>query len=189
MPDSTGGCAKLDPVRSYLVDTQRSTVLVSARSTMGPILFEGRQVEGRIDAAVRDEVVLEHPAPSATLTIYMQSLRSGNELYDAELRRRIDVARHPTCRAELTEVNGLGEGRYAVSGRVTVQDISRRLSGSVEVGVPSPERLTVVGEQVLDVRDFKMPTPQLLLVRIYPEVRIQLFLDARLADDSSEETP
>lgn len=189
MPDSTGGCAKLDPVRSYLVDTEHSTVLVSARSTMGPILFEGRQIEGRIDADVRDDVVMDRPPPSATLTVHMGSLRSGNELYDAELRRRVDVARHPTCRAELTELTALGHGRYAVRGRVTVQDITRHLSGSVEVGMPSPERLTVIGEQVLDVRDFKMPTPQLLLVRIYPEVRIQLFLDARLADDSSEETP
>ncbi len=166
-------------MRTYVVDPERSTLLVSARSTMGPIVFEGRDLAGEITATVDGSTVRSVPAPAAAVRFDLRSLRSGNELYDAELRRRLHVDHHQTCTVRLTHADDLGGGRFSVAGDVSLQGNVRQLRGTIEAAVPAPDAISVVGEQAIDIRDFKIPTPQMLLMRIYPEVRVQVFLQAR----------
>jgi len=41
----------------------------------------------------------------------------------------------------------------------------------------------ITGEQVFDIRDFAIPSPTVLMLRIYPDVRVRLHAEAE-----SEET-
>lgn len=161
--------------------SDRSTVIVGARSTMGPIAFETRSIQGTIRASVVDDDVELEPKPDVSIDVDLSELRSGNDLYDAEIRRRIDVRRFPACHLELRAADRVGPGRYSIAGEMTFHDITRAVLGSVQVTVDD-DRLIVVGEKTFDIREFDIPPPTILMLKIYPDVQVQLFLEAVATD-------
>jgi polyisoprenoid-binding protein YceI len=109
-------------------------------------------------------------------------LRSGNGLYDAELMRRIDARRFPTIALDLRDCTEIGNGgRYRLAGDITFHGLARPLEGTVEVALGN-ERLLVTGQQVIDIRDFDLPSPTVLMLRIYPDVRVHLQVEAESED-------
>lgn len=162
----------------YAVDKGASTVLVAARSSMGAIVFESRGLTGFVDATVLDGGVASHLGPKAVIDVELQTLRSGNDLYDAELMRRIDVKRMPYCRLELGGADPLDDSRFAIGGDIEFHGERRHANGTIEVESATPERLVITGSKQFDIRDFGIPPPGILIVKIYPEVQVQLFLQA-----------
>ena len=119
--------------------------------------------------------------PTAHLEVDVEHLRSGNSLYDAELLRRIDARRHPTVSLDLRACTALGSsGRYQLLGEVTFHGVSRPLDGTVSVAMPSDGKLVIRGEQVVDIRDFGIASPTVLMLRIYPDVMVGLQIEAEL---------
>ncbi len=55
------------------------------------------------------------------------------------------------------------------------------VTGAVSVG-SAGHRLVITGEQVLDIRDFAIPSPTVLMLRIYPDVRVRLQVEAEPED-------
>ncbi len=170
------------PPAHFRIDGSRSSVRVGSRSTMGPITFESRAISGDIRFGMTDGWI----DPSATLDVGLQELRSGNDLYDAELHRRIDVTRFPTCHLELRHSQLLGGTRFVLTGDMTFHGITRELQGSAEVESPDEQRLLIVGEKTVDIRDFDLPAPTVMLLKIYPDVRVQMFLEATMATGAQE---
>jgi hypothetical protein len=58
--------------------------------------------------------------------------------------------------------------------------VTRTLQGPVVASIPGPGRLTVSGDQVLDIRDFAVSSPTVLMFRIYPQVVVKLQIEAEL---------
>ena len=172
------------PPAQFRIDGPRSSVRVGCRSTMGPITFETRALAGDIRVRTAAGRIESGPDTTATLDVGLQELRSGNDLYDAELRRRIDVTRFPVCHLELRRSQLLGGTRFALFGAMTFHGITRDLQGSAEVESPDDDRLLIVGEKTVDIRDFDLPAPTVMLLKIYPDVRVQLFLEASSAADA-----
>jgi polyisoprenoid-binding protein YceI len=163
----------------FTVDPDRSVVLIEARSSVGPITFGAVGVSGHLEAAVHDGAVQAESVRSAHLEIEVGQLRSGNALYDAELLRRIDARRHPTVSLELQTCRPAGgAGRYHVDGEITFHGSTRLLDGTVGVSVGAGGKLVVSGEQVIDIRDFDIDSPTVLMLRIYPDVVVQLQVEA-----------
>jgi DNA-binding PadR family transcriptional regulator/polyisoprenoid-binding protein YceI len=173
------------PARSrFDVVPERSAVLIEARSTVGPITFGATGVAGSIEARVHDGVVDGDPGPTAHLEIDVASLRSGNGLYDAELLRRIDARRHPSVTLDLHECIAVGrENHYRLAGDATFHGVTRPLQGTVAV-TSVGETLVVTGEHVFDIRDFDIASPTVLMLRIYPDVLVQLHVEATRAEPS-----
>ena len=73
-------------------------------------------------------------------------------------------------------------GRYSVSGDLTFHGVTRPRDGTVNVEVGADRRLVVTGEQVFDIRDFDVPSPTVLMLRIYPDVRVHLHVEADLEE-------
>ena len=171
----------------FQVVPERSAVLIEARSTVGPITFGATGVVGTIEAHVRDGVVEPHPGPAAHLEIDVASLRSGNGLYDAELLRRIDARRHPLVTLDLHDCAAVGGAdHYRLSGEATFHGVTRPLEGTVAVASDGRDTLVVTGEQVFDIRDFDIASPTVLMLRIYPDVLVQLHVEATLAEAERE---
>lgn len=191
-----GSAAVSDPsaaaVRTrFEVISRGSSVVVEARSNVGPIAFSTTSVTGFIEVDVRDGLVQEKPGPTARLEVAVGSLSSGNALYDGELIRRVDARRFPAVVIELKSLTRMGEGNcYQVLGEVTIHGVSRQLLGVVTATVtddrgraraatrPVTGHLLVTGEYVLDVRHFDMEVPKMPLLKIYPDVRLHLRLEA-----------
>src|SRR5438132_9262359 len=68
---------------------ERSSLAIDARSNVGPIRWEATGLQGRFEV-VESEAVDPRQVNWAELEVSVDSLTSGNPLYDAELLRRID---------------------------------------------------------------------------------------------------
>ena len=72
---------------------------------------------------------------SPDLQVDLNTLSSGNALYDAELLQRIDVRRYPTTSVELSSVERVGRSeRFRVEADLTFHGVTRRTSGSIGAG-------------------------------------------------------
>jgi DNA-binding PadR family transcriptional regulator/polyisoprenoid-binding protein YceI len=167
----------------YRLVSDRSVVLIEVRSTAGPLSFGSVGVTGSITAAVGDGVVQPIPAPVAQIEIDVSGLRSGNRLYDAELLRRIDARRFPRAVVELRACERPSGGTlYHLDGALTFHGVTRPTDGTVSVDALSDQRLVVTGQQDFDIRDFAIPSPTVLMLRIYPDVRVRLHVEAELEE-------
>ena len=176
-----------DPITTshFRVVPERSVVMINARSSVGPITFGAIGVTGFIEASVAGRRVSATPYPTAHLEIEVDQLRSGNSLYDAELLRRIDARRHPTVSLDLQACSAVGStGRYQLRGEATFHGVSRPLDGTVSVAMPGDHTLVVRGEQVVDIRDFGVASPTVLMLRIYPDVVVGLQVEAEVETQS-----
>ncbi len=165
--------------RRFRLLPDRSAVLIEVRSTVGPLSFGAIGVTGTVEATVVEGAVRTDGAASATLEVDLTGLSSGNSLYDAELLRRIEARRYPTATVELLECGpGDAESRYLLKGRLTFHRVSRPVQGTIRIA-PGPQgRLVITGEQVFDIRDFAIPSPTVLMLRIFPDVRVHLHAEA-----------
>jgi DNA-binding PadR family transcriptional regulator len=169
---------------TYQLVPDRSAVLIEVRSTVGPISFGTIGISGFVRASVVDGLLRTESVPSGRIDIDVSRLNSGNKLYDAELLRRIDARRFPSASVELRECQASGPGaRYRLSGDLTIHGVTKPVDGTVTVEAMSNRRLVVTGEQVFDIRDFNIPSPTLLMLRIYPDVRVRLQAEAELQED------
>jgi DNA-binding PadR family transcriptional regulator len=188
-PGTSGGNATTSRVRFDVV-SDRSTLVVEARSNIGPIAFGMTGLTGWVEAAFVDGLVVVDPVPAGFVEIRVGDLTSGNLLYDNELLRRVDVRRFPIVTLELMAAERMGEGNcYRVDGDVTTHGVTRRLEGVVTAtvlvgqrtspgGQGSGHHLIVGGEYVLDMREFEMAVPSMLGFKLYPDVRLHLHIEA-----------
>jgi DNA-binding PadR family transcriptional regulator len=178
------------PVR-FEVRADRSSLMVEARSGVGPIAFSATSLAGWIDVELHAGLVAKDSAPRAHLEVRVTELTSGNAIYDRELLRRVDARRHPIVVVELRNLQHMGEGNcYKIDGDVTLHGVTQQVGGVVTAtahercrrSVSQPEqlerRIIVAGEQMLDIRRFDMAVPNMRLFKIYPEVRLRLHLEA-----------
>ena len=182
-PGPVAGGADQPEVRVFRLIPDRSVVLIEVRSTVGPLSFGAIGVTGWVEAAVAGGVVQTDRPPSGRITIDVSGLRSGNGVYDAELLRRIDARRFPTATVDLKScaASGLGD-RYHLEGEITFHGVARPVQGAVDVTMAGGDHLVITGEQALDIRDFAIPSPTVLMLRIYPDVRVRLHAEAELED-------
>lgn len=162
----------------FSVVAERSAILIEVRSNVGPISFGTTAIRGHLDAAVHEGVLLADPLPSSELTVDMRALKSGNRLYDAELGQRMNTRRHPECIVHLSGLTALAEpGRFNVMGEVTLHGLTRSAEGSVSATIGTDGSCLIAGQQVFDIRDFDIPTPSVLMLRIYPDVVVHMRLE------------
>jgi hypothetical protein len=163
----------------FRVVPDRSVVLIEARSSVGPMRFGAIGLTGYVDALVRDGEICTDVQPTGHLEVALGALSSGNSLYDAELLRRVDARRFPRVTLDLTESTPLSNAdRFRLSAEVTFHGVTRPLFGTVDVSLPSKHKLVVTGEQAFDIRDFEIASPTVLMLRIYPDVRVNLHVEA-----------
>ena len=169
-------------LRDFQLVPERSVVLIEVRSTVGPLSFGAVGVTGSVRAAVVDGAISVEQSPAGHLEVDLSRLSSGNGLYDAELRRRIDARRFPMATVDLRNCIASGPGAlYRVEGELTFHGVSRPAQGTVNVTVDADERLVITGEQVFDIREFAIPSPTVLMLRIYPDVRVRIHAEAAAA--------
>jgi len=199
--DADGGGAEPVPAGSgqvpvghsarFDISAHRSSLMVEARSSVGPIAFSSSGLVGWIDVELHHGLVTRDSDPSAHLEVPVSGLTSGNPTYDRELLRRLDSRSYPVVSVELQNLQHIGNGNcYRIAGDVTLHGVTQRLDGVLTAtvherrrcSVTGPEqfdcRIIVAGEQVLDIRQFGLVLPNMQLVKLYPDVRLRLHLEA-----------
>jgi polyisoprenoid-binding protein YceI len=164
---------------TFLLMPQESALLVEARSSAGPITFGSMTLDGRAEFAMSGNDLDSAVPISARLEIPVDALVSGNSLYDAEIRRRLDSRRFPLIVVQLHAARSRGGGRFVVEGDLTIHGTSRRLTGTVGLVLQDENTLVASGSEVVDIRDFDIELPTVLMLKIYPDVSVQFRLTGR----------
>ncbi len=161
----------------YSFDSERSCVWVSGRSSLHPINTETRGITGWFEASTRDDGSLDLDLPIAgELQLAVERLTSGNQLYDHELRRRIDARRYPIIEGIVTKISADGaHPRYSVAGDVVFHGKTRSFEHGMHI-VTSEDEVSLTGDYVFDIREFGMKPPSMLMVRVYPEISVRVEL-------------
>jgi polyisoprenoid-binding protein YceI len=101
-------------------------------------------------------------------------LKTGSKLEDLELERQLQVRKFPRIRGEVREVAALKDGtRYRVRGDLSLRGVTQTLDGEVTLRAVDEKTVQVDGEQTLDVRDFGLQPPKILMLQVNPEVHIR----------------
>lgn len=165
-----------------MVVPDRSAILIEVTTSLGDVSFGATGLEGFVGVAVQDDGVDLDPGPTAHLELPILGLTSGNSAYDGELQRQIAARRFPTAYVDLHNVRRAegGPSSYFVGGEVTFRGVTQMVEGLVVVEFPQPGAMVVRGEKILDIRLFEIPPPTVFMIKIEPDVRLSLQLEARL---------
>jgi polyisoprenoid-binding protein YceI len=161
----------------YTFDSVRSCVWVSGRSSLHPINTETRGITGWFEAARHADGSLDLEQPvSGELELAVERLTSGNQLYDRELRRRMDARHYPTIAGRVTNIAIDGvHPHYAVTGDISFHGKTRTFEHGMQIEVHEDD-IVMTGEDVFDIREFGMKPPSMLMVRVYPEISVRVEL-------------
>jgi polyisoprenoid-binding protein YceI len=159
----------------YTIVAARSTVWIEARSSVHPIHGEATGLTGHLRLDVKDGR-LDLSAPTELhVELPVELLRSGNPLYDREMHRRIEARRYPAITGTARHVVALGPvDRYGVRGDVSFHGVSRTVEGEVQLDAPDEATVIITGERVFDIREFDLEPPRLLMLKVYPDVRVRV---------------
>jgi polyisoprenoid-binding protein YceI len=174
------GEARSEP-RHHTLIPDRSAALLSVRTSLGAVTFGANGLEGFIDASIDGDRVDGDGPASAHLELPVARLTSGNEAYDGELRRQINARRYPTAYVDLHTITPVDRrtSTFQVQGEVTLRGIIVPAAGVVVAELPEPGLMVVSGEDTLNISDFGIPPPTLFMIKIDPEVKLRLYLEAR----------
>lgn len=165
---------------SFALDPERSRIRIEARTSVGPVAWIGTAVTGSFTATLLDGGAIDLDGPaSGEVVVPITNLRSGNRVYDGELLRRIDARRFPKATVALVSAQRLSDTSVSASASVVFHGQQRSVSGTLGLVVEEDGTVAVTGDQGLDIRDFGLPAPTMLMLKVYPDVRISLALFGR----------
>jgi polyisoprenoid-binding protein YceI len=166
----------------YDIVPERSQVWIEARSNVHPIHSQTDGLEGFVELTLgADGAVDVNSGASAQLSLPVDRLRSGNVLEERELKRRIEARRFKTIDGELTSLSAGADGTYLVEGMITFRGESRVYEAPMTIEAVDDSTLRLAGEATLDIRDFGMEPPRILVLRVEPEVTVRVDVVACLS--------
>jgi len=163
----------------FRVNTSKSSVKVGLRVNLHPSHIDANSLSGVIECEVDDQgrPRLDQPY-SAELSLPVDAIKSGNGIQDREMRRRFDVGSYPSITARVTHGEALdGDGRYRAAAQLTMHGQTREISGEVQLNVDGTS-MTIDGQQVINVKDFGIDPPRLIILKVEPEVDLRVHIVA-----------
>lgn len=163
----------------FRVNTSKSSVKVGLRVNLHPSHIDANALSGVIECEVDDQgrPRLDQPY-TAELSLPVDAIKSGNGIQDREMRRRFDVGRYPTITARVTHGEALeGEGRYRAAAQLSMHGQTREISGEIQLHVDGTT-MSIDGQQVINVKDFGIDPPRLIILKVEPEVDLLVHIVA-----------
>ena len=160
---------------------ERSRIWVDARSSLHPIRVETTGLRGHLDATVVDGALAAGSPTTGAIEIEADRMKTGNALYDYELERRLEARKYPFIRGSVQSVQALGGGqRYRVLGQLEFHGVIRAVEGEVRLRMLDERTLEIEGERVFDLREYGLDPPRILMLKVYPDVRVRAQVVAEL---------
>ena len=155
---------------------ERSEVVLEANTSVHPIRVKTNRVNGLFEAELDNNGKPDFSQPfSGWLEISVNDLKSGNPLLDRVMPGHLDTRRYPTITAELIEIYGEnGDGQYHTIGDITFHGVTQRFENTLTISNLDETTLAIRGEILIDVRDFEVHPPKLLMFKLEPEVNVLL---------------
>jgi polyisoprenoid-binding protein YceI len=165
----------------YRIDAERSEVFVEARSNVHPIEMRTQGVRGTIEVEVRGGKIDLSSPPRAEVEIPADLLRSGIDLYDSEIKRRMEVRKYPMIKGYLRDASEVGDGRYRLRGALSLHGVTREIEGEASVRA-GDDWLEIEAAKTLDTRDFELEPPKILMLEVQTLVSLRAKIRAVRVD-------
>jgi polyisoprenoid-binding protein YceI len=167
----------MDTVR-FTFDSMRSCVWVNGRSSLHPINTETRGIQGWFESGFLADGSLNLALPvTGALEVAVDRLSSGNQLYDRELKRRIDAKKHPIIVGQITRVTAAeGQDQYMVTGDLSFHGRTHTFEHEMSIRHDDETSISLCGDDTFDIREFDMKPPSMLMLKVYPEVSVKVEL-------------
>jgi polyisoprenoid-binding protein YceI len=163
----------------FRIVPERSRVWLEASSSVHPIHGEASGLSGSIDVQFDGNGLDLSASPDIKVELPVEELKSGNRLEDAEMMRRIDARRYPAIRGVVKDMKSQGvDGRYVVTGDLSFHGVTQTVEGEVTVSRPDDGTLIIEGERQFDIRDFNVSPPKILMLKVHPEVKVRIRVEA-----------
>ena len=156
----------------------RSKLRLTAKSNVHPIHGETDALEGHIEVALADGLPDLTQPVAARLELQVDGIRADNSMFENELHRRLDIRRYPRIVGELSRVEMAGEGRYTVAGQLTFHGTTRLIQTSMRLRLDDHRRLHAEWNQTIDIREFNLAAPRVLLFKVEPVVEVSVLVVA-----------
>lgn len=158
----------------YALDPDRSVLEIHASSSLHPIV-SSTVATGWIELTLTADGRLDPAGPlDGRVEVDLGTLRAGNPLLDREAERRLRVRRFPTATATLTALEAAeGPGAFTGTGELSLHGVTGLLTGTLHVE-PVADGVLLEGTARLDVTDFDIQPPSLLLLKVRPDIRVDL---------------
>jgi hypothetical protein len=161
----------------FNVDVNASFLDFDGRSSLHAVKARGTNLRGYLDAEWSDGHIALDPAPRMHLEIPVDGINSGNALEDRQMRQLIGSRSFPNIVADLTQLRALdAEDTYAVTGSISLRGSTKTTDGVIVLR-KNGERLVVDGEKSVDMRDFDIRPPRMLMLQVYPDLRIRMHVE------------
>lgn len=159
----------------WRVIPERSRLDAEARSSLHPVRVSTTGLVGFIEAEVADGAV-RLGAPFR-VEIDAERLRSGNALMDGELQRRLETRKFPSVVGEVERAEPFSD-RVKLRGVLTLHGVGQRTDAEVSVRVIDERTIEVEGHKTIDMRDYGLTPPRLLMLKVHPDVKVHARLVA-----------
>jgi polyisoprenoid-binding protein YceI len=161
------------------VASSSSSLSFDGKSTLHAVHGTASQLTGSITAAIEDGALALEPSPEMHVEFPVERLSSGNGLQDKETWKLLDSKRNPKIAADLRHLTSTGNGAYRATGDITMSGRKKTYEGDLTIKATS-DRIAVDGALIIDIRDFGLQPPRLLMVSVEPQVTVKLHLVAVL---------
>ena len=164
----------------YRVDTARSEVDIGLRVNLHPSHITATGVRGEVECELDDAGHLRLDRPySAELTLPVDAISSGNTLQDRVMRGRLDSSRYPNITAKVVSGTAVSvdEGRYTATAKLTINGRTRELTRDVRLQFTNGT-LTADAMTSINVQDFGIDPPRLIVLKVEPDVDISAHIVA-----------
>jgi polyisoprenoid-binding protein YceI len=116
--------------------------------------------------------------PKAEVRLAVADLSSGNSAYDTEMRRRLEARRFPSITGRLTGAAETGSpDTYRTEGDLTFHGVTRRVAVEIQASFDR-QQLEASWQQTVDIRDFNLTSPRILMFKVDPHVEVEVQLRA-----------
>jgi hypothetical protein len=158
----------------FRVVPEESTIDVKGQTSVHPLHGKAHSLSGTIDVEIGPDGLPDLSQPyAAELSLPATAITWGGHMYDRETQRRLDVRAYPFIKASVEQASLIeGNAHLGVRVKLTLRGQTRVIDGQASVHVDSG-RLVVEGERVLDIREFGMEPPRLLMLKVDPQVTVR----------------
>ena len=157
-----------------------SRLWVRAHSSIHTIESVSKGIEGFIDAEVHEDGRFDTSSQtSARIDVPIQSLTTGNLIYDREIYRSVGARMHPVVTGELAFLQETDDsGRYRITGELTFRGLTRTYTDHMTLDCDPSGRIRLEGECRIDLTDFAFQPPRFMMLRVHPEIDVRMVLVA-----------
>jgi hypothetical protein len=125
-----------------------------------PLHIRSRELDG--------EFAFSDSVGSGSLVIPVRSLHGDTPLHGIQLRRVINARRYPTVEATVRRLTGAD-----AEGDITFFGATVAAQGPIVIEAGDDDIL-ITGEASFDVRDFGLDPPNVLGVKVHPEITVRI---------------